>query len=104
MTPGRVWRRTAIERNGPLAPLPDDWSLIDAASGLAIARIYAEPDGSWRCVCRSIIEGELRDGITGRFKTGKEAKDYAEAQTSGHHYVVRRKRTKAEILRRAGVT
>lgn len=99
MTPGRIWRRTAIERNGCLVPLPDDWSLIDAASGLAIARINAEPDG----VCRSIIEGELKDSVMAWFKTGKEAKDYAEAQTGGQHYVVQRKRTKAEILRRAGV-
>ena len=38
-----------------------------------------------------------------RFKTGKEAKDYAEAQTGGQLYVLQRKRTKAEILRRAGV-
>jgi hypothetical protein len=60
MTPGRIWRRTAIERNGRLAPLPDDWSLIDAASGFAIARIHAEPDGIWRCVCRSIVEGGRR--------------------------------------------
>ena len=103
MTPGRIWRRTAIERNGRLAPLPDDWSLIDAASGLAIARIHAEPDGGWRCVCRSIIEGELEGSIMAWFKTGKEAKDYAEAQTGGHHYVLQRKKTKAEILRRAGV-
>ena len=101
MTPGRIWRRTTIERHGRLVPLPDDWSLIDAASGLAIARIHAEPGGGWRCVCRSIIEGELKDGITARFNTGKEAKVYAEAQTCGKHYVVQRKRTKAEILRRA---
>ena len=37
------------------------------------------------------------------FKTGREAKDYAEAQTGGQQYVVQHKRTKAEILRRAGV-
>ena len=47
MTPGRIWRRTAIERNDRLAPLPDDWSLMDASSGLSIARIHTEPDGWW---------------------------------------------------------
>ena len=100
MTPGRTWRRTATARNGRLAPLPNDWSLLDAASGLAIARIHAEPDGDWCCVCRSIIERELKDSIMAWFKTGKEAKDYAEAQTGGQNYVLQRKRTKAEILRR----
>ena len=71
MTPGRIWHRTASERNGRLVPLPDDWSLIDAASGLAIARIRAEPVSGWRCVCRSIIEGELKESIMAWFKTGK---------------------------------
>ncbi len=104
MTPGRTWRRTAIARNGRLAPLPDDWSLWDAASGLAIARINAEPDGGWRCVSLSVDSNELKDSITGWFKTGKQAKEFAEAQTQGQYYVVKRKRTKAEILRRAGVT
>ena len=45
MTPGRIWRRTAVNRNGPLVRFPDDWSLMDAASGLAIAHIHAESDG-----------------------------------------------------------
>jgi hypothetical protein len=103
MTPGRIWRRTAIERNGRLVPLPDDWSLWDAASGLAIARIHADPDGRWRCVCRSVDSTKLKDSIMGWFKTGKQAKEFAEAQTQGQYYVVKSKRTKAEILRRAGV-
>lgn len=76
---------------------------MDAASGLAIARIQAEPGGGWRCVCRSIVEGEFKDSIMAWFKTGKEAKDYAEAQTGGQQYVVQPKRTKGHILRRAGV-
>ena len=65
MTPGRTWRRTATDRNGRLVPLPDDWSLWDPASGLAIARIHAEPDGGWRCVCRSVDSNELKDSIMG---------------------------------------
>ena len=71
MTPGRIWRRTAVDRNGRLVPLPDDWSLMDPASGLAIARIHTEPDGGWRCVCRSSVEGALKDSIMAWFKTGK---------------------------------
>jgi hypothetical protein len=39
----------------------------------------------------------------GWFKTGKQAKEFAEAQTQGQYYVVKRKRTKVDILRRAGV-
>ncbi len=53
-------------------------------------------------VCRSMVEGELKDSIAGWFKTGKQAKEFAEAQTQGQYYVVKRKRTKEEILRRAG--
>ncbi len=64
---------------------------------------YAEPDGSWRCVCRSVDSNEPKDSIMGWFKTGKESKEFAEAQTQGQYYVVKRKRTKAEILRRARV-
>ena len=70
---------------------------------LAIARIRAEPDGRWRCVCRSVDSNELKDSIMGWLKTGMQAKEFAETQTQGQYYVVRRKRTMEEILRRAGV-
>lgn len=35
----RKWRRTAVELNGRLTPLRDDWSLYDPASDLEIALI-----------------------------------------------------------------
>lgn len=72
MTSGHIWRRTATERNGRLIPLPDDWSLWDAASGLSIARIHTEPDGGWRRVCRAVDSNEIKDSIMGWFKTGKQ--------------------------------
>jgi hypothetical protein len=103
MKPGRKWRRTAVELNGRLVPLRDDWSLYDAASDLEIARIYRDRDGDWCCVVRTIRDNELKDEAMNWHKTGPEAKAHAEQQTSWRNYNVGRKRSKGEILARAGV-
>ena len=53
----------------------DGLSRRDAASGLAIASIHAEPDGGcWPCSCRSAVDWALQDIATTRFKAGKRAK------------------------------
>lgn len=103
MKPGRKWRRTAVELNGRLVPLRDDWSLYDAASDLEIARIARMPDGDWRYIIRTIRDNELKDDSMGWVKTGPEAKAYCESQTGWRNYNIGRKRTKEEILARAGV-
>lgn len=84
-------------------PLPNDWSLYDAESGFEIARINQRPNGLWDFVVRAVRDNELQDVIAGGNKTGPEAKQYCEAQTGGCRYLIERKRTKAEILRHAGV-
>lgn len=91
-----------MERNGRLIPIPDDWSLYDDDSGFAIARIYAER-GGWGWIVRTLRDDKLTDSLMGWFKTGKEAREYCEGQTCGLNYKVKRKRTKEEILRHAGV-
>ncbi len=103
MAANRKWRRTAVELNGKLVPLRDDWSLHDAASDLEIARIYRDRDGHWSCLVRAIRDNELKDESMSWFKTGAEAKAHAESQTSWRNYNIGRKRTKEEILARAGV-
>jgi hypothetical protein len=99
----RKWRRTAVELNGKLVPLRDDWSLFDPASDLEIARIARTRDGDWSCLIRTIRDNELKDEALSWFKTGAEAKANAEQQTSWRNYNIGRKRTKEEILIRAGV-
>jgi hypothetical protein len=103
MRTNRKWRRTAVELNSKLVPLRDDWSLHDAASDLEIARIYRDREGDWCCVIRTIRDNELKDEAMNWHKTGAAAKAYAENQTSWRNYNVGRKRTKEEILARAGV-
>lgn len=103
MKAGRKWRRTAIERYGKLVPLPDNWSLIHEASGLAIAQIIRQPDGMWKFIIREIRDSELKDGQMGWEPTGQQAKEYCERQTDWRNYTVGRKRTKEEILAHAGV-
>lgn len=103
MASGRKWRRTAVELNGKLAPLRDDWSLHDPASDLEIARIARTRDGDWSCVVRIIYDNKLKDESMSWHKTGPEAKAHAEQQTSWRKYNIGRKRTKEEILVRAGV-
>ncbi len=103
MRTNRKWRRTAVELNSKLVPLRDDWSLYDAASDLEIARIARTRDGDWSCLVRTIRDNELKDEAMNWHKTGAEAKAYAESQTSWRNYNIGRKRTKEEILARAGV-
>ncbi len=103
MAANRKWRRTAVELNGKLVPLRDDWSLHDAASDLEIARIARTRDGDWSCVIRVIRDNELKDEALSWFKTGAEAKAHAEQQTQWQKYNIGRKRTKEEILAHAGV-
>jgi hypothetical protein len=39
----RKWRRTTIiKRDGNLAPLPDNWSLIDLETDVAVAQLYKD--------------------------------------------------------------
>ncbi len=85
----RKWRRSAIVRDCRLTPLSNDWSLFDSASGLEIARIYAEDDlgGGWRWIIRRLRDGELVDSSSGWRETGKEAREYCEAQTKDVKYV-----------------
>jgi len=106
--PGRKWRRTAVERYGKLISLPDNWSLIDEATGVAVAQLYKdtgyEDRPAWRVICRSMNEdGELKDVIMTWIEDPTKAREYAEGQTNGMRYVIKRKRTKEEILARAGV-
>ncbi len=103
MAANRKWRRTAVELNGKLVPLRDDWSLHDAASDLEIARIARTRDGDWSCLVRVVRDGELKDESLNWHKTGAEAKAHAERETSWRKYNLGRKRTKEEILYRAGV-
>jgi hypothetical protein len=108
MHPGRKWRRTAIERNGRLLPLSDNWSLIDKQTGLSVAQLYKDTGYQdkpvWRVICRSMNEdGELKDSIMTWMEDPTKAREYAEAQTDDMRYVVKHKRTKEEILARAGV-
>ena len=102
MQAGRRWRRTTVERNGRSIPLADDWSLYDEESGHAIARIFAERNG-WSWIVRALSDDVLADSMAGWCETGKQAREHCEAQTQGQYYKIRRKRTKAEILGRAGV-
>lgn len=39
----RLWRRTAVtRRDGKLVPLPENWSLIDVETGIAVAQMYLD--------------------------------------------------------------
>jgi hypothetical protein len=102
MQAGRKWRRTTVERHGRIIMLSDDWSLYDEESGFAIARIFSERNG-WSWLVRALSDDGLADSVSGWFQTGKQAREFCEAQTSGQFYKIRRKRTKAEILAHAGV-
>ena len=100
------WRRTTVtRRDGTIAPLPDNWSLIHMPTGLAVAQIskgksYYDKDG-WDFVIMSMSEdGVLKDHIAGRQENPSEARKFIEAQTFGLRYEIRRKRTKEEILGR----
>jgi hypothetical protein len=102
----RRWRRTTItRRDGTIFIPPDNWSLIDLQTGIAVAQLYKDRGyqdrPSWRVICRSMNEdGELRDSIMTWYENPTVAKEYAEAQTGGMKYFIKRKRTKEEILGR----
>jgi len=102
----RRWRRTTTtRRDGSIVILPDNWSLIDLETGLAVAQLYRDTGyqgrPSWRVICRSMTEeGELRDSIMTWYENPTVAREYAEGQTGGLKYLIKRKRTKEEILGR----
>ena len=106
MNQNRIWRRTTVtRRDGKLVPLPDNWSLIDIETGIAVAQMYADTGyqdrPAWRVICRTINdEGVLADSIMTWYEDPTVAKKYAETQTSGLRYKIKRKRTKEEILGR----
>lgn len=108
--PNRKWRRTTVtRRDGSLVPLSDNWSLIDLETGVAVAQLRQDTGYqdrlAWRVICRSINEeGELKDVLMTWIENPTKAREYAEGQTNGMRYVVKRKRTKDEILRRKPVT
>ena len=102
----RKWRRTTVTRHdGSLHILKDNWSLIDAPTGLAVAQMYLDTGyqdrPAWRVICRTMSEeGILKDSIMTWYEDPTVAKKYAEGQTVGLKYSFKRKRTKEEILGR----
>jgi hypothetical protein len=104
--PTRKWRRTIVtQRDGTVVPLSDNWSLIDLETDVAVAQLYKDTGyqdrPAWRVICRSMNEdGELKDVMMTWIEDPTKAREYAEGQTNGMRYVIRRKRTKEEILGR----
>ena len=102
----RRWRRTTFtRRDGTIFIPPDNWSLIDLQTGIAVAQLYKDTGylgrPSWRVICRSMNENdELRDSIMTWYENPTVAKEYAEAQTGGMKYFIKRKITNEEILGR----
>ena len=85
--------------------LPDNWSLIDEETGIAVAQLYKDKGyqdkPAWRIIGRPMNEdGELKDSIMTWMEDPTKAREYAEGQTNGMRYVIKRKRTKEEILGR----
>lgn len=106
--PNRKWRRASVECNGRLIPLPDNWSLIDEETCVVVAQLYKgtgyQNRLAWCVNCRSMNEdGGLKDAIMTWMEDPTKAREYAEGQAGGMCYVVKRKRTKEEILARTGV-
>lgn len=77
----RIWRRTAVtRRNGTLIPPPDNWSLIDVETGIAVAQMYPDTGyqdhPAWRVICRTINdEGILADSIMTWYENPTAAKN-----------------------------
>lgn len=100
----RRWRRTTVtRRDGTLSSLPDNWSLIDLETGVAVAQLRLDTGyldrPAWRVICRRVNEeGELKDVIMTWIEDPTIAREYAEGQTNGMRNVLKRKRTKEEIL------
>jgi hypothetical protein len=102
----RRWHRTTItRRDGSIFIPSDNWSLIDLQTGIAVAQLYKDTGyqglSSWRVICRSMNEdGELRDSIMTWYENPTVAREYAEGQTGDLKYLIKRKRTKEQILGR----
>jgi hypothetical protein len=102
----RRWcRTTATHRDGSIVILSENWSLIDLETGLAVAQLYKDTGyqgrPNWRVICRSMTEdGELRDSIMTWYENPTVAREYAEGQTGDLEYLIKRKRTKEQILGR----
>ena len=94
--PNRKWRRTTVtRRDGTLAPLPDNWSLIDLETGVAVAQLRLDAGyqdrPTWCVICRSMNEeGELKGRLMTWIEDPTKARGYAERQTDGARYVVKR--------------
>lgn len=102
---GKLRRTTFTQRDGTLAPLPDNLSLIDLETGVAVAQLKLDTGyqdwPAWRVICRSMNEeGEQKDVIMTWIEDPTKACKCAEGQANGMRYVVKRKRTKEEILGR----
>ena len=101
--PSRKWRRNTItQRDGTLAPLPDNGSLIDLPTGAAVAQLYKnigyEDRPAWRVICRSMNEeGELKDVMMSWIEDPIETQEYIEVERDRIHLVTKRKRTKEEF-------
>ena len=104
--PNRKWRRTIVtERDGTLVLLHDNWSPIDLETDVAVTQLKLDTRyqdrPAWRVICRSVNEeGELKNVIITWIEDPTKALEYAEGKTNGMRYVVKRKRTKEEILGR----
>ncbi len=104
--PDRIWRRTIVTRkDGTIAPLPDNWSLIDIPTGIAVAQLRRDTGyqdrPTWRVICRSLDQdGVLIDRIMTWIDDPTQARQYCEAQTYDLMYKIKRKRTTEEILGR----
>jgi hypothetical protein len=96
---------SVTQRDGTLVPLFDSWSLIDLETDVAVAQLYKDTGyqdrPTWRMICRSMNEdGVLKNVMMTWIEDPTKARVYAEGQTKGMCYVIRRKRTKEEILGR----
>jgi hypothetical protein len=83
----RRWRRTSFKRlDGSTDIALDDWCLHDE-NDRVLARIYKMTGGPqssrWFWAVQVGLDGEPRNGGTGYFATGKEARETCEALTKG---------------------
>ena len=83
-------RNTIIQRDGTLAPLPDNGSLIDLPTGAAVAQLYKdigyEDRPAWRVICRSMNEeGELKDVMMSWIEDPIETQEYIEVERDRIH-------------------
>jgi len=76
---------TVTQRDGTLAPLSDNWSLIDLETGIAVAQLKLDTGyqdrPAWRVICRSMNEeGQLKDVIMTWIEDPTKAREYAEGR------------------------